>query len=559
MGMGIELREAMEIYPFSQANLVAGHGGLSRKVVSANIQEVPFVDQWLKGGEILFTAGYAFRSAQKGCEMMERLNKVGIAALAVKPGQYLQDIPEEMIDCANRLSLPLLELPVGLPYMDCIIAIFERITQKQLLVMRRVERVHAMLTETILNKKGLSGICAILNRVTGNSVFIASPLGSLLAWRTGKDDLPGEKEYTGEMRSLFEEYFSRAEKAPLKQNQCNIISPQSGVSLVVVPIFVQDEHLAYLVLDTAQNPMMDVDMVAFEQACSMVAVELLNEQAMWQREQKIREQLLEDLLMQRYADEDMVVQRGRHLGIDLSGKYCIFVVDADAFEELLRSGILGTDEGKIQRIKSAVRQIIRKAASQFKRPCLVLDSSVGAVCMIEVRKESDMQELVCLIDSLLAELEKLNTSLRFSAGICRIKQGIRNVDEAHKEAILAMRAGRGLFGGTGGRTHNFAQLGCLCFLCELSSSAAMQDFYEENMRVLLNYDKENNAELVKTLECFFVCGQNLRQTSEMLFVHKNSVIYRLAKIEALLGKKLSQHQNSFDLQLCLKLRGIYSK
>ena len=60
--MGIWLRDAMKIEPFSRAQLIAGIKGIDRMVVAANIQEVPDVDKWLYGGEILFTAGYAFGS-----------------------------------------------------------------------------------------------------------------------------------------------------------------------------------------------------------------------------------------------------------------------------------------------------------------------------------------------------------------------------------------------------------------------------------------------------------------------------------------------------------------
>lgn len=557
--MGIELKDAMNIYPFSEATLIAGHSGIGREVVSANIQEVPYVDRWLKGGEILFTAGYAFQSWEKGCEMMERLDKVGIAALAIKPGQYLAEIPPEMIACANQLGLPLFELPQDLPYMDCIIAIFERVTQEQLSVMRRAEKIHDMLTETILNKEGLEGICTILNRVTSNPVFIMTGSGSMLAYKTtaAPEDDPGEGEYLETMRTLFDEYFARAEDAGLKQNQCNIVSPIQGVRLIVVPIFVQDKHLAHLALDMTSNELVDMDLIAFEQASSMVAVELLNEQALWQQEQKIREQLLEDLIMKRYSDEKMIIQRGRHLGFDMTAKYCLFVIDADAFEEALKNNLLGASEDKVQQIKSQVQGKIRAGMERYPRPCLILDSSVGVRGMISVRREEDVQECAAVIDGIIAELKKLNTNLNFSAGVGRMKQGIQHVGQAQREALLAMRAGRSLhYPGAQKRTHSFAELGCLCFLCELSNSSAMRDFYEENMRALIEYDQNNNAELLKTLECYFVCKQNLRKTAEMLFVHKNSVIYRLNKIEALLEKKLDNHQAAFDLQLCFKLGSI---
>ncbi len=555
--MSIELRDVMKIFPFSMARLIAGEAGLSRPVISANIQEVPDVDRWMKGGEIVFTAGYAFQSAENGCKMMEKLNQVGIAALAIKPGQYLSIIPDAMIECANSLGLPLFELPQDLPYMDCIIAIFEQITQKQLSLLKRVDRVHAMLTQTILNKEGLDGICDILYEVTGNPVFITDSHGAVFADKTHAEDEADTNNYREMILGQLEHYFSRSEEKHLRENQCNILSPGPGLRLLIVPIAVQAKRIGYLILDMVHNEMLDVDMIAFEQASSMVAVEFLNEKALWQQEQKVREQLLEDLLMKHYGDEKLVIQRGRYLGFDMTGRYSLFAIDADSFEEKLKNEMMDLGEERVQQIKSQVQQKIRAGMEKYHRPSLVLDRSMGAIGMISIRKDSDVQECALVIGEILEELNKLNTSLSFSAGIGRIKQGIRHVEKGSREALLAMRAGRNLqVENETGRVHTFDEVGCLSFLCELTGSTAMQEFYEEYLGCLQQYDQENNAELIKTLKCYFACNKNLRKTAEMLFVHKNSVIYRLGKIETLMGKKLDHHQTSFDLQLCLKLQSI---
>ena len=67
----------------------------------------------------------------------------------------------------------------------------------------------------------------------------------------------------------------------------------------------------------------------------------------------------------------------------------------------------------------------------------------------------------------------------------------------------------------------------------------MQSYYEEHMKALIDYDREHNTELVNTLECYFRCNRNLRVTAETLFIHKNSAIYRIRKIESLTGSSIS--------------------
>lgn len=554
--MSVLLKDVMNIFPFSEARLVAGYKGINRRVSTANIQEVPYVERWLKGGEILFTSGYAFKSTDSGCRMMERLNEVGIAALAIKPGQYLNRIPLEMINLSNEIGLPLFELPPDLPYMDCIIAIFEHITQEQLIIMKRADKVHSMLTETILSKRGLKGISDILFKVINTPVFITTSEGIFLMSKV-KETESDDNEYLNFMKFLIEEYISNKKAVNLKKNQCNIVYPSQDIKLIIVPVYVQNECFSYLILDASKKKLEDVEMIMFEQAGNMVALELLNEQVLNHRDQKMREQLLDDLLTKRYSDEKMIIQRGLNIGFDLTSKFCLFVIDADSFEEALKNEFLDLNEAKVQNIKIEVQETIRQEMNNYNRNYLILDNSVGVIGMLSVRSKADLKNCEDLINSIIKKLEHNIGYLKFSAGISRIKEEIEFVQQAYMEAKLAMRAGRKIIHNKPlPHGHSFDELGSLCFLYELSDSKSMKSFYKENIGILDDFDKNYNSELIKTLETYFSCNKNIRKTSEELYIHKNSVIYRLNKIELLLDKKLKCPEVSFDLQLCLKLKNL---
>ena len=552
--MGIPLRDAMKIYPFSRAELIGGAAGLDRVVESANIQEVPHVERWLKQGEILFSAGYAFQGLEISLEeMMERVNHLGAAALAVKPGQYLQEIPLDMIACANRIGLPLFRLPEDLPYMDCIIPILERITQKQLFQLRRVESIHEQLTRSILRAEGTDGICLTLYQVTGQPVFLLAPSGKAVLARCLGDAL---EDY----ELLIRERFLASRLAPnptqLKPNQCNMLQFEGGNKAICVPIVVQGERLAYLLLDCTDCQLPDMDLIAFEHASSLIAIELLKEQALVEQEQKIREKLLEDLLMKRYGDEGMLYRRGLSVGIDLEKPYCIFLVDPDSFEDYIRQELVGHSEADIQTIKNRIHEVIRSEMRRFPGPQLLLNNSVSVVGMISVRRDEDVQLCREILTGMVQKLMALYPKLGFSAGIGRVKTDIREAEVSLREARLALNCSRLPQLRRQGRTVCFEELGALSFLSELTDSGAMREYYASHLGPLLDYDASHNTELVNTLDCYFRCGQNLRQTAEKLFIHKNSVIYRLRKAEALIGAPLSDSLMAFDLQLCLLLRNI---
>lgn len=66
-------------------------------------------------------------------------------------------------------------------------------------------------------------------------------------------------------------------------------------------------------------------------------------------------------------------------------------------------------------------------------------------------------------------------------------------------------------------------------------------------RLLQNID----SELQETLRMFFVCHQHLRKTAEALYVHQNTVLYRLQKIESLTGKNPRHFHDALAFQIAL--------
>lgn len=72
---------------------------------------------------------------------------------------------------------------------------------------------------------------------------------------------------------------------------------------------------------------------------------------------------------------------------------------------------------------------------------------------------------------------------------------------------------------------------------------------------LIHYDREKGTELHKTLLVFTKCGFNKAHTSEQLFLHRNTVNYRIAQIENICKINLSTTELLFSLQLSFLIDG----
>lgn len=65
-----------------------------------------------------------------------------------------------------------------------------------------------------------------------------------------------------------------------------------------------------------------------------------------------------------------------------------------------------------------------------------------------------------------------------------------------------------------------------------------------------------STELLNTLKTYLECGRSLEATSKVLFVHANTVRYRLRRIQEILGEDATDPRTAFVLQIALALGAI---
>ncbi len=95
-----------------ESEILAGHKGLKKAVSGLTVISTPDPYHWLKPGELLLTAGYAFPSNQETiCDAIRQFDGIGISGLAYKDGRYMPTLDEETFHLADTCAFPILRLP----------------------------------------------------------------------------------------------------------------------------------------------------------------------------------------------------------------------------------------------------------------------------------------------------------------------------------------------------------------------------------------------------------------------------------------------------------------
>lgn len=102
----------------------------------------------------------------------------------------------------------------------------------------------------------------------------------------------------------------------------------------------------------------------------------------------------------------------------------------------------------------------------------------------------------------------------------------------------------------------FADLGVYRLLYTFRHSKELAEFCEETLAPLTDYDAKNGTSLVETLEMYLRCDASLGAAAEALYLHRNSLAYRLRRIAELTGLNLDNLEDRFRLQLALKARRL---
>ena len=107
----------------------------------------------------------------------------------------------------------------------------------------------------------------------------------------------------------------------------------------------------------------------------------------------------------------------------------------------------------------------------------------------------------------------------------------------------------------GGGVHlvDAAGLGSVDLLLATAPALARRAFRASLLTPLLDYDADHGTELVRTLRVFLDCSGSWTKAAEAMFVHVNSLRYRMRRVEELTGLDLGSLADQAALLLALRL------
>ncbi len=128
--------------------------------------------------------------------------------------------------------------------------------------------------------------------------------------------------------------------------------------------------------------------------------------------------------------------------------------------------------------------------------------------------------------------------------------------QSYHEAKSLMQKKELLPNPSGKKVLSASSMGIFKYMFRGNDQREILDYCNDKLGKLEAYDHSNGTFLVETLLSYYMNGFNSAQTAEALFIHRNSLIYRLKKIEELLDLDISDYMEYLDLINCILVKRL---
>ncbi len=540
----LTLRQALQFLVFAKARVVAGERGLDQVIRRVHVVDIPDAEFHVYGeGLLLFTSGYGIKD--KPAEVASFIPKLvdsGLIGLIFSLGWSFDEVPAVMRAEADRLDFPLIVVPADVKFITLIERLYVELVNEQAAVKERAGEVHRRLMQLVLEGGGLEAVAATLADLLRRSVLFESLAFEVLAAaQHGPVDENRQRAVAAGRTppEMVERLMARGVYGDLDRQLRALrlpAIPDLGMTMerVVAPIVVGGEVYGYIWIVAGDRPLTDLDELALDNAAIVAALVLLKEQAVREARQAVRGDFLAQLLRPEFdpdgAPDSGWRERAHLVGYHFDQPHQALFVRCPA-----ASG-------------AALAHLVARLERWFKAQALwglVVARERGLAVIIESKTDAAGQSLG---ERLVADLS--NPAQPLLVGVGRAYAAARQLPRSLEEAREAVEIGERF--GRPPRLTCFWTLGLLDWLYHLPPEVLAANPFLSTVQRLAEHDRRTNGDLVRTLDAYLEHGGALSEAAGALNVHRNTLLYRIGRIEEITAVDLKDIAQRLNLHVALK-------
>lgn len=410
--------------------------------------------------------------------------------------------------------------------------------------------VHRTLLDLALQNRGLDTMLGALARLVNFPAVLFDNEGQLLACSDEHIRLQAQ-DLTAE---LDRQRMSTPGQQAFRLEFGHGLQPASWF---IQPVMTGSDNYGHICLVESSSRLGPPEIAIVEEAVVVIALEFQKRLAVAEVERRYLNDFVRDLLEGRIESKASALQRGNIYKWDVAKPQVLFairLVTATGY------GIAHPSiESKIQYLKRIEKVIQRVMLAHSRDSYLVAHFGDVNVMLLVPSFDSPTavkQETVKLANFLLPQLQMAlgDQALTVKIGISRVCYDLFLLPTAFREALEAIQMIVEL--NSPDLIAHYDDLGVSRLLMRITDTAEMERFCDEYLGKLIAYDAAHGTDLMKTLHVVIETDGHLKEGTQKLFIHYNTLRYRLKKIREITGLEFRSWKEIAQMMLAVEVYHI---
>lgn len=532
--MSITVSQLCSLPIFQQGfRLISNPGeGLNRYVQNITVMEVPdFVEFELGQDLFVLTTLYSFKDdLDQACKTFRRLCEKNVSAIGIKIDRFVHTVPPGIVAVVDEYQVPLFRIEKFVAFRDVIKAISTEIINEHYSIIAGLNLQHETLLSSILRGDKIENFINLLGDSLQCYCACLTLSGKIMVDYTP----PGFQEKAEIDAFLADEGRQLQELA---------VGSTSFKGYWIFPCLVYNQIMGYLLIKH-EKPLSERELLLTKQIVSFLSIKFQEHRLRIEIEQRMIANIVDEILIQNHADESIILERIKFLGIQPQNNYFIIIVSCH--------------ENETEQVSSSTWQdLYSTMLKKYFANSAVLSKGDKLLSIVSVKNKSPYLQNGAIPKTLLQMISETSHQKGYSVylGYSMIIKDLKLLPKCYEESQKAIKLGRIFRPKAKVYTYSdFIKEGLL-----LHSMGTFEHLWFKNSIIdtIQEYDQKYHAELWNTLEKS-LNSSSLEKAAQELHIHTSTLRYRLSKIYTLTSADFFSPDGRFLLKLAYILEKLDS-
>lgn len=514
--------------------LVAGEESKNREIRSVTMMDAPDIIPYLRQFEFIITTAYHLKNNHAFFhELIQEMAAKGCAGIGIKKNRFLHDIPSEIIQLANELHLPFIELPEHLSLGEINYLMTDKILKSEVSLLSYAMDIHRQFTKLIVHGQGVPRLVRQLSSLIGREIQLISHF---------LRPMYSSQQYVNAI-AIIQVMIKAGFNYPLSSKEPWSFSLlEDRVTYNFYPIHINAEKHCFLMVKGQIDEHDITTRLTIEQALNVLSFAIMQEQALLQQKRNIRNQHFSDFLESGVHSTAILKSRAEELALPFQQSYLCII------------GQVANQTTSYTFQPNVIIEQIHKFCEEALQPTRIpihLFTMKNEIIFLYELQDANM-DFTLFLTELFAELEAsiyqyFNFHMVF--GVSNQTHNFAEVQRSYKEAqstVLTLRKKNELI--------SFYKKKEINELLQMIPETDLMNYQNMVFKLFATLPQDEQTMLYETLFEYLESHCQISETAKRLFVHRNTVIYRLEKCSSLLKKDLKDPEVTIQLRLALRIR-----